>query len=77
MAPFLNRQADVDYTFDDGFTLPKGVSVLVPISGLQHDPEYYPEPHVFDPERFSDENKHNIVPYTYLPFGDGPRSCIG
>ncbi|RZC41759.1 p450 domain containing protein, partial [Asbolus verrucosus] len=55
----------------------KGSSVLVPIIGLHRDPQYYQEPHRFDPERFSDENKPKIVPGTYLPFGIGPRNCIG
>lgn len=45
--------------------------------GLHHDPEYFPEPEKFIPERFGDENKQSIQPYTYLPFGDGPRNCIG
>ena len=51
--------------------------VWLPIFGIHRDPQYYPEPKRFDPERFSDENKAKIKPYTYLPFGSGPRSCIG
>ncbi|XP_014476474.1 PREDICTED: uncharacterized protein LOC106745409 [Dinoponera quadriceps] len=47
-----------------------------PIYALHHDPKYFPNPSVFDPERFSDENKDNIVPYSYVPFGVGPRMCI-
>lgn len=41
------------------------------------DPKYYPDPETFDPERFSDDNKSNIEPMSYLPFGVGPRNCIG
>lgn len=74
----MNRKSDVKYTFEEtGFTLDKGVSIMVPISGLHYDPEYYPDPEKYDPERFSDENKKNLTPYTYLPFGEGPRNCIG
>lgn len=45
--------------------------------GLHYDPDFFPEPEVFKPERFSDENKPSMVPFSYLPFGSGPRNCIG
>uniref|UniRef100_A0A1L8E4C9 Putative cytochrome n=1 Tax=Nyssomyia neivai TaxID=330878 RepID=A0A1L8E4C9_9DIPT len=63
----------------DGKTLDiqVGEGLMIPIVGLHHDPKYFPNPSRFDPERFSEENKHNIVPFTYLPFGVGPRNCIG
>ncbi|KAJ3645265.1 hypothetical protein Zmor_022934 [Zophobas morio] len=57
--------------------LEKGTNIWIPTFAIHRDPEYYPEPGRFDPERFSDENKANIKPYTYLPFGTGPRNCIG
>jgi len=54
-----------------------GEVLFIPIIGLHRDPKYYSDPERFDPERFNDENKHNINPLAYLPFGIGPRSCIG
>lgn len=50
---------------------------MFPIYGLHHDPEYFPEPNKFDPERFSDENKNSFPSGAYMPFGMGPRNCIG
>lgn len=49
----------------------------VPIIGIHRDERYYPNPLKFDPERFSEENKDSFDPATFLPFGLGPRFCIG
>lgn len=54
-----------------------GEYVSIPTFGIQTDPEYYPDPQKFIPERFSPENKAKRHPMTFLPFGDGPRNCIG
>ncbi|CAG9858554.1 unnamed protein product [Phyllotreta striolata] len=57
--------------------LAKGDVVWLPIFGLHRDPQIYPDPDRFDPERFNDDNKGDINLYTYIPFGVGPRNCIG
>ncbi|XP_039312296.1 cytochrome P450 9e2 [Solenopsis invicta] len=54
-----------------------GSHVILPVFALHRDPKYFPNPNKFDPERFNNENKDNILPCTYLPFGFGPRMCIG
>lgn len=79
----------IDRVCVKSFTLPKATNdseeflvepdtiLWLPIYGLHHDPKYFPDPEKFDPERFSDENKDKINPYSYIPFGLGPRKCIG
>lgn len=71
-----SRRCDRDTTVK-GIHIPKGVEVGIPLVALHRDPEFWPDPLKFDPTRFSKENKDKIKPYTYLPFGSGPRNCIG
>lgn len=74
----IQRMCNKKYTIPEtGTVIEYGTRVFVSVLGLHRDPEYYPEPDKFDPERFSDENKGSIRSYTYIPFGEGPRICIG
>ncbi|UYV82562.1 hypothetical protein LAZ67_21002767 [Cordylochernes scorpioides] len=61
---------------DTGIELPKGMIVQFPIYAIHHHKEFYPDPEKFDPDRFLPENRDNIRPFTYLPFGAGPRNCL-
>ncbi|CAG9782674.1 unnamed protein product [Diatraea saccharalis] len=54
----------------------KGTKVYTPIHAYHHDPRYFKDPHVFNPERFSDEAKKNFG-IIYQPFGYGSRICLG
>ncbi|XP_017039160.1 probable cytochrome P450 6g2, partial [Drosophila ficusphila] len=78
---FLDRECTSggDYSlapFHD-FVVPKGMPVYIPCYALHMDPQYYPQPRKFQPERFSAENRKLHTPYTYMPFGLGPHGCIG
>ncbi|KAL1509592.1 hypothetical protein ABEB36_004303 [Hypothenemus hampei] len=80
--PAMDRTCTKNYTIQpvNEDEVPVDIKVgevcTLPIMQLHRDPRYYPNPEKFDPERFSDENKDRIVPYTYIPFGSGPRNCI-
>ncbi|OWA52717.1 Cytochrome P450 3A31 [Hypsibius exemplaris] len=73
---FVTRLASETVTID-GVTIPAGAGVEVPLWYLQHDPEVWDRPYEFNPERFSPENKSSIPPMAYMPFGAGPRNCVG
>ncbi|CAH0395694.1 unnamed protein product [Bemisia tabaci] len=76
--PVVERLCVKSYTIPDTCTtIPPGMKIIIPTLGLHHDSNYFPNPEVFDPERFSDERRSTIQPGSYLPFGDGPRICIG
>ncbi|XP_076293516.1 cytochrome P450 9e2-like [Lasioglossum baleicum] len=61
----------------DSVTVNPGDKITFPVFGLHRDPKYFPDPEKFDPERFNEQNKDKVNPYAYLPFGLGPRKCIG
>ncbi|XP_015177307.1 PREDICTED: cytochrome P450 9e2-like [Polistes dominula] len=59
------------------YTLKKNTNVWFPVYGLHHDPKYFEDPFTFNPERFMENGKEIINSGVYLPFGLGPRMCIG
>lgn len=78
VVPFLNRELINDYTFENSkIIIPKGLKIWIPVYGIHHDPDIYPNPEKFDPERFSEDKIKKRHPMHYLPFGHGPRNCIG
>lgn len=74
----LNRICTKSYKVPDSdLVIEKGTKVVISTLAIHHDPEYYPDPEKFDPERFTEEEKAKRHPFTYLPFGEGPRICMG
>ncbi|CAF1100675.1 unnamed protein product [Rotaria sp. Silwood1] len=76
--PFIrfDRVASHDYQLGD-YRIPKGSIINVPVYPIHHDPNLWPDPEKFIPERFSPTEKAKRHPMAFLPFGDGPRNCIG
>ncbi|XP_031349561.1 cytochrome P450 6k1-like isoform X1 [Photinus pyralis] len=78
VTPIIPREATEDYEIrKTGLIIEKGTQIIISHDALHKNPKYFPNPEVFDPERFSESNVHSINSYTYLPFGKGPRNCIG
>ena len=69
----IHRMTVEDYRLPNGSILPSGTAVLIPNLGFQRDPDLFPNPMQFDPDRFSDENKQSRHSFCSLPFGEGPR----
>ena len=79
---FLNRLCSQEFELPPAtpegkpFKIPVGMNIFVPVAGFHSDPDLYPDPEKFDPERFTDK-KVNTADVTNLGFGLGPRMCIG
>lgn len=73
----LTREVMEDFKLASGVLLNKGVRIHIPVYSMHRDPKYFPNPDEFIPERFLGNEKDNIIPFTFLPFGEGPRICIG
>ena len=82
--PFIDRVSyfsnpNDTYTLEPfgDFQIPHNMPIIFPSSAIHRDPKLWPNPDIFDPERFSAENKVNIKTGSFIPFGIGPRECIG
>lgn len=74
----LLRETSKDYKIPGTqFTLEKDTTVFIPIYAIHHDPEFYPNPSKFNPDNFTEESIRSRPSVAFLPFGEGPRICIG
>jgi cytochrome P450 family 4 len=74
---FIARTLGEDVVTHSGYLLPKETIACIHIYDIHHNPEIYPDPERFDPDRFLPENSRKRHPFAYLPFSAGPRNCIG
>jgi cytochrome P450 len=75
-APIMSRQAAVDIELG-GLPIKSGTQIIIPIYAIQRHRRYWTDPDRFEPTRFAPENEAKISRYQYMPFGAGPRICIG
>jgi cytochrome P450 len=74
--PYLFRKVEQETDLGNGFVLPAGCYSMVVTYTTHRNPEYFPDPERFDPDRFSPENCLGRHPYAYIPFGAGRRMCV-
>jgi cytochrome P450 len=72
----VDRMAVADDRVGD-IAIPKGSTVIVFVYGAHHAARYWENPETFDPERFTKAKQKLLTPFTHVPFGGGPRGCIG
>ncbi|KAL7738273.1 hypothetical protein ACLKA6_006604 [Drosophila palustris] len=78
IAPILIRKTIEDFQVpDSSYVLEAGLPVVIPVDAIHHDPDIYPEPEKFDPDRFTPEAMDQRHSAAFLAFGAGPRNCIG
>lgn len=75
--PYVIRLCKSNCQLSNGIKLQEGQKIYIPIQAIHMNEKYHPEAEKFNPSRFLPENKKRIIPFTFLPFGDGTRCCIG
>ena len=71
-----DRECNKTCAVNDKLIIEKGTLITIPLFLLHRNPEYWPNPDKFDPERFNPNNKQTHPTFAYLPFGEGPRYCV-
>ncbi|KAK3928462.1 Cytochrome P450 4C1, partial [Frankliniella fusca] len=77
VVPIFARTVTEDFTLPSGFTIPRGCQVAFWLPYVHRNPQWFPEPDKFDPDRFLPDNSRGRHPFAFVPFSAGPRNCIG
>jgi cytochrome P450 len=75
-APVVIRDIVEDLQFN-GTTIPRGTIGIIPIYAIHRHHSYWDDPHRFDPGRFAHDDRSKLARFQFMPFGAGPRICIG
>lgn len=62
---------------DSNFLIRKNIKIIIPLHAIHNDPELYPQPHIFNPDRFAGSDNRQRQSCMWLGFGEGPRNCLG
>ncbi|KAJ9580923.1 hypothetical protein L9F63_023895, partial [Diploptera punctata] len=76
LTKLCTRSIQLPTSSGEEFTVEVGTPMIIPLYALHRDPKYFPDPETFNPDHFSEENKKNRHKYAYMPFGEGPRTCL-
>lgn len=78
IAPLICREAKKPIKLSNNVEVPVGVPIIFGLRQVHLQERYYgPTAHIFNPNRFLDEQVKNLPPSAYIPFSYGPRNCIG
>lgn len=75
--PLMSRKMLFNVKLENGLTLPKGSDAVFLIYDVHRDPAIFPDPEVYDPERFAPDAAASRSQGCFIPFGTGLRNCIG
>lgn len=75
IAPVIARMSELDVKLDDKYTIPANTDIVIFIGAVSSDPDYFPDPFTFKPERFLGEDQKDNL-YSNIPFSAGPRNCV-
>jgi cytochrome P450 len=75
--PVFSRSVVRDFELDANSVVPKGAIIMFNVYSAHRNPEIFPDPGEFRPERFSAENREKRNPCAFMPFSAGPRNCMG